>query len=81
MSTVTAHEAEAQFNALLDRAAAGEEIVIEKEGKPVARLIGCPPATLKPRQGGALRGQIWIADNFDDPLPPDILNAFYGEGS
>ncbi len=78
MSTVTAHEAEAQFNALLDRAAAGEDIVIEKEGKPVARLTACTPPVLKPRRGGQWRGQVRMSEDFDAPLPPDIMRAFEG---
>jgi prevent-host-death family protein len=59
---------------LVELVATGEEIVIAKAGKPVARL---PP--LAPRQPGLLKGEIWIADDFDDPLPEEIMAAFRGD--
>ena len=70
----TISEAKAQLSALLERVQAGEEVIIAKAGKPVARLL---PYTehRRPRQPGALRGRIRIADDFDD-LPDDIARAF-----
>ncbi len=60
----------------MDRAAAGEEIVIARNGKPIARLVAV--ASDRPaRQPGGLEGKIQIADDFDEPLPPDLLAAFY----
>ena len=58
--------------------AAGEEIVIAKAGKPVARLLPFEPRR-EPRQPGLIKGKIWIADDFDDPLPEEIMAAFRGE--
>lgn len=70
--------AEANFEDLVERVAAGEEIVLAVDGVPRARLV--PIAEERPlRQPGGWKGQIWVADDFDDPLPPEILRGFYGE--
>jgi prevent-host-death family protein len=70
------YEAKTSLSRLVDRAAAGEEIVIAKAGKPMARLV--PLEAPHPRRvPGGWEGQVWIADNFDDPLPDDILEAFW----
>ncbi len=63
---VNIHEAKTHFSRLVDRAEAGEEIVIGRAGKPVARLVRYEP-TAVPRKLGAWRGQVVIADDFDDP--------------
>jgi prevent-host-death family protein len=78
MNKVNIHEAKTQFSKLVERAAGGEEIVIAKSGKPVARLV---PYTLKrePRRPGYLRGKIRIKKNFDQPLPKDLLASFEGQ--
>lgn len=76
--TVNLYEAKTHLSELVERAAAGEEIVIAKAGKPRARLVQLreeQPA----RKPGGWEGQIWIADDFDDPLPPEILRGFMGE--
>ncbi|OIP91166.1 MAG: hypothetical protein AUK55_11660 [Syntrophobacteraceae bacterium CG2_30_61_12] len=67
-------EAESQLSVLVDKVMAGEEVIIGKEGKPVARLVRYehPDADRKP---GALKGQIKIADDFDR-LPEDLARAF-----
>ena len=77
MGRFNIHEAKTQFSKLVDRAASGEEIVIAKSGKPVARLVPFV-AKVKPRQPGALRGKIRIKKSFDNPLPEEILAAFEG---
>ncbi|HEX8212124.1 MAG TPA: type II toxin-antitoxin system Phd/YefM family antitoxin [Longimicrobium sp.] len=77
-STVNLYEAKTHLSQLVERAAAGEEIIIAKAGRPVARLMPLPPPSAS-RVPGALKGQIWISDDFDDPLPPDILATFNGE--
>jgi antitoxin (DNA-binding transcriptional repressor) of toxin-antitoxin stability system len=78
--TVSLEDAEERSSVLVERAAAGEEIVIEKAGMPRARLVSVPGASVARRRlGGFLRGQIRVGDDFDDPLPDDILRAFNGE--
>lgn len=75
METVNIHQAKTHLSRLVQRVEAGEEIVIARGGKPVARLV--PLATeLKPRVFGRLKGRIKIADDFDDPLPDELLAAF-----
>jgi prevent-host-death family protein len=75
VDAVNVHEAKTHFSRLLDRVAKGEEIVIAKAGRPVAKLIPIRPS--KPRRTpGLARGQIDIGPDFDDPLPWDIQHAF-----
>jgi antitoxin (DNA-binding transcriptional repressor) of toxin-antitoxin stability system len=62
---------------LVDAAAAGEEIIIAKAGKPTARLVSMERVKVT-RRFGALKGQIRIADDFDAPLPDDVLDSFEG---
>jgi prevent-host-death family protein len=77
MDTVNLYEAKTNLSSLVERAAAGEEIIIAKAGRPLARLV--PVAKrVKPRELGLLAGQVWIAEDFDDPLPADVLLAFEG---
>ncbi len=73
--TVNVHEAKTHFSRLLDRAAAGEEIVLAKAGKPVARLV--PLATTHGRRvPGSAKGIIVIRKNFDTPLPRSTRRHF-----
>jgi len=76
MAEVNIHEAKTHLSKLLRRVTAGEEIVIARAGKPVARLVPVaePP---RPRELGRDRGKIWIADDFDT-LDPEILADFEG---
>ncbi len=75
---VNLYEAKTHLSELVERAAAGEEVIIAKAGKPRARLL--PLDSVKAlRKPGGWEGKIWIADDFDDPLPPEILAAFNGE--
>ena len=77
MQTVNIHDAKTHFSRLVDAAAGGEEIVIAKAGKPAARLVPMEHAKVA-RRFGALKGKIHIADDFDAPLPDEILAAFEG---
>lgn len=78
MTTVNVHEAKTHFSRLLTRVVAGEEIIIAKAGKPIARLV--PVASPEgERVLGADRGRVFIADDFDAPLPADVVAGFYGE--
>jgi prevent-host-death family protein len=63
---VTVTEAKTQLSRLLERVADGEEIVIRRGPRPVAKIVGYT-AEHKPRKPGALRGQIWMSDDFDEP--------------
>jgi prevent-host-death family protein len=73
--TVNLYDAKTNLSKLVDRAAAGEEIVIAKAGKPKAKLV--PYRTGKKRRGGQnLLGITYIADDFDAPLPPEIQKYF-----
>jgi prevent-host-death family protein len=78
MRQVNLREARANLSRLVALAAAGEEIIIAKAGKPVARLVPLTP-DLTPRKLDSMRGKIWMADDFNAPLPPDILASFYGD--
>jgi prevent-host-death family protein len=74
---VNIHQAKTHLSRLLQRVADGEEVTIARAGKPVARLVAVePPKTARPL--GFARDEIWIADDFDAPLPGDLLAAFYG---
>lgn len=77
MQTVNIHEAKTQFSRLVDAAAGGEEIVIAKAGVPTARLVPIGRIKVKRRFGG-LKGKVRIADDFDAPLPDDVVAAFEG---
>jgi prevent-host-death family protein len=75
-TTVNVHEAKTQLSRLLDRAAAGEEIVVARAGRPVARLVPlAEPRT--PRLAGRLRGKISFADDFEG-TPAWLVEAFEG---
>lgn len=71
------YEAKTSLSHLVDRAAAGEEIILAKAGKPMARL-GPLEAARKPRKPGGWEGRMRIADDFDAPLPEDLLASFEG---
>ena len=74
MKITNISEAKAQLSALIEKVIAGEEVIIGKAGKPVARLIRYE-RNRQARQPGALKGKITIADDFDT-LPEDIAKAF-----
>jgi prevent-host-death family protein len=75
---VNIHEAKTHLSRLLQRVAAGEEVTIARAGVPVARLVAVKPKPNKVRPLGMDRGRVWVADDFDAPLPDDLLKAFYG---
>lgn len=77
METINLYEAKTNLSRLVERAAAGEEIVIAKAGRPLARLVALDRRTA-PRPLGLLAGQVVINPNFDDPLPADEQAAFEG---
>ena len=74
---VNVYAAKTQLSRLIDLAMTGQEIVITRHGRPVARLIGAE-AMVAPRKLGLMRGQIRIGEDFDAPLPEAILRSFEG---
>ncbi|HKF50048.1 MAG TPA: type II toxin-antitoxin system prevent-host-death family antitoxin [Terracidiphilus sp.] len=80
-TTVNIYEAKTQLSKLADLAASGTDVIIARNGKPVARLTTVEPGKkkqtreerLKSLGYGALEGKGWIADDFDAPLPEDFL--------
>lgn len=78
--TISLYDAKTHLSSLVERAAGGEEIVISKSGKPKARLV--PLDDVRPlRVPGQGKGAWFIADDFDAPLPDDLLDAFEGGGT
>ena len=74
---VNIYQAKSQLSDLVSRAADGEEFVIAKSGKPRARLVPLAVPPVRRRPGGG-KGKVWVADDFDAPLPADLLAAFEG---
>jgi prevent-host-death family protein len=74
---VNLYEAKTRLSRLVEDAAKGEEIVIAKAGRPLARLVPVRRST-KPRKPGAWKGRVVIAADFDAPLPKGLLAAFKG---
>jgi prevent-host-death family protein len=72
-ATVNIHEAKTHLSRLLERVSRGEEIVIAKAGKPIARLVA---ADRPSRRLGMDAGRVIVADDFDAPLPEDIVSSF-----
>jgi prevent-host-death family protein len=77
--TVNLYEAKTHLSQLVDRAAQGEEIVIAKAGRPKAKLVPFREAAM-PREPGNLLGVTFIAEDFDEPLPPEVQSAFEAGG-
>ena len=73
---VTLYHAKTHLSSLVDRAAAGEEIVVAKHGRPMAKLVALRDTTR--RRPGRAKGKIKMAADFDAPLPKDLFNAFLG---
>ncbi len=76
MDLLNVHYAKTHLSRILDRVAAGEEIILGKHGIPVAKIVPIEPAARKP---GRLKGKIKIAADFDAPLPKNVAAAFRGE--
>jgi prevent-host-death family protein len=78
MTKLDIHQAKTRFSRLVKLAAAGEEIIIAKAGKPVARLVSYTQKGAV-RRPGTMRGKIRIKKNFDAPLPKNLLASFEGK--
>ena len=77
MQTINIHDAKTNFSRLVDAAAGGEEIIIAKAGKPTAKLVPMQRDKVV-RNFGRLKGKVRIAEDFDAPLPDDVIAAFEG---
>jgi prevent-host-death family protein len=77
MENVNIYDAKTRLSQLVDKAAAGEDVIVSRNGRPVARITRIEP----PRHSirfGLLKGRISIADDFDSPLPQDLQDSFEG---
>lgn len=75
MPTVTIHKAKTNLSRLIKKAAAGEEVIISRGDKPVARLVPIGESKGK-RQPGSLKGKLKVGPEFFEPLPPEELAAW-----
>ena len=75
LEQINIHDAKTQLSKLLKKVQSGEEVVIAKSGKPIARLV---PFCNKPikRISGTAKGKVFIADDFNEPLPKELLEDF-----
>jgi prevent-host-death family protein len=73
---VNIHEAKTHLSRLLERVAMGEEVIIAKAGKPVAKLV---PVNRQPKKRmlGSAKGEFVVPDDFNDPLPKEIEDLFW----
>lgn len=78
MKVVNIHEAKTHFSKLINDVLQGQEIVIARAGKPIVKLV-VYAEVIEPRQGGQLKGLLDIPEDFDKPLPNDILKQFYSD--
>ncbi|MDP2786655.1 MAG: type II toxin-antitoxin system prevent-host-death family antitoxin [Pseudomonadota bacterium] len=79
MQTVNIHEAKTHLSRFIDQAAAGEEILIARAGKPIARLVPLVPEVIKPRVLGLGRGRFTLPDNFSR-LHEDAIKSMFETG-
>lgn len=77
--TVGMHEAKTHFSRLVRQAQEGDEVIVENNGTRVARIVAYEPEPPARREGGYARGTIWIADDFDAPIP-EFEALVYGDG-
>jgi prevent-host-death family protein len=80
MKTQNIHEAKTNLSKLLELVEQGEEVVIARAGKPVAKLVPFHPRSRPRKPGGRWKGRIKIAKDFDQ-LPDDLIRMFYGENN
>ncbi len=80
MKTVNVHEAKAHLSEYLAAVERGEEIIIARRNKPVARLVAVKPEPPKKRRPfGLAKGKVWISEDFNEPLDDELLGLFTGE--
>jgi prevent-host-death family protein len=76
MVVVNMHEAKTRLSELVRLVEAGEQVVLARNGTPVVELV--PAAAPEKREGGFLKGKIWISPDFDEP-DPELEKLFYGQ--
>lgn len=80
---VNMHQAKSQLSKLVERALAGEEVIVARAGKPAVKLVPCEaaanaaPAEKKLRPIGGFENKIWLAPDWNDPWPEDFIDEFY----
>jgi prevent-host-death family protein len=75
VTPVNIHDAKTHFSKLLERVALGEEVVIARAGHPIAKLVPIQP-DVPERAPGSARGDVWVGEDFDAPLPEDVQASF-----
>jgi prevent-host-death family protein len=73
--TLNLYDAKTQLSSLVELAASGEEIIIAKNGQPMAKLVPFKPRIR--RKPGRLKGKIWLSPDFDAPMPQEEVEAWY----
>ncbi len=76
MKTINIHAAKTHLSSLVEEAVSGEVIIIAKAGKPKVRLMPVEKKKDFRKTLGMLKGKIWVSEDFDAPLPPEILKGF-----
>ncbi|MEH2348689.1 MAG: type II toxin-antitoxin system Phd/YefM family antitoxin [Nostoc sp.] len=79
MLTVTIDEIQQNISSYLRQVAAGESIIITQAGKPIAEIKPVSPTSQQIRPYGLCAGEFIVPDDFDSPLPEEILNSFEGK--
>jgi prevent-host-death family protein len=77
VESVNIYDAKTRLSQLVDKAAAGEDVVVSRNGKPLVRITALAVGK-RPVKFGVLRGKVKIASDFDAPLPNDVLAEFEG---
>jgi prevent-host-death family protein len=78
MTAVNIYQAKTQLSKLIEQAAGGQDVIIARGGKPVARLTQLQAAAPRKIQFGLLKGKVKIARDFDAPMPDEVLGQFEG---
>lgn len=76
MDAVNIYDAKTRLSQLVDRAAAGEDVVVSRHGKPLVRITQLEAPVKGRVRFGLLKGRVKLAEDFDAPLPPDVLSGF-----
>jgi prevent-host-death family protein len=78
MVVVNMHEAKTRLSELVRLVEAGEQVVLARNGTPVAELVPAAVPEPKQRRGGQWKGKVWISPDFDEPLP-ELERALHGD--